>query len=87
MIFLNKREQSRFLKRIVWFCISFIVAVVVACYVAAWFQVEADIVLTCTCTVFGGELLLSAVIKLGGVERDVQQPKKVNTPEKKPPLG
>ncbi len=63
---MKEQTKARFLKSIVWTCIRFTMAVIVACYVAAWFGVDTDSVLTHTCTVFGGELLLSAVLKLAG---------------------
>ncbi len=74
-----KREQTRFLKTIVWTCIRFLMLMFVACYVAAWFGVDTDSILTHACTVFGGELLLAVVLKLSGdkdAKKDGQDEKK-----------
>lgn len=65
---MNKKAKTRFMKFIVWFCILFTALVIVACYVAAWFGVDMDSVLTHTCAVFGGELLLTVVLRL--LEKD-----------------
>jgi len=67
---MNKKEHTRFLKKIVVFCIGFTGAVIIACYVAAWFAVDTGIinsVMTYTCAVFGGELLLSAVLRMAEI--------------------
>lgn len=61
---MNKRESTRFMKRMVRFCLGFTAAVVAACYVAAWHRVDTGNVLASTCTVFGGELLLTLVLRL-----------------------
>ncbi len=61
---MKKKSKARFMKVIVWTCIGFTALVILACYVAAWFGVDTDSVLTHTCAVFGGELLLTVVLRL-----------------------
>jgi len=61
---LSKKEKIRFLTRTVQFCIRFTAVMVVACYIGRWFEVDTTHELTVTATVFGGELLLTAVLQL-----------------------
>ena len=61
---MNQKTKTRFMTRIVRFCIGFTAVMIVACYVASWFGVDTDHVLTITATVFGGELLLTVVLEL-----------------------
>lgn len=67
---MNRKAKTRFLTRMVRFCVGFTAVVIVACYVAAWFGVDMDSVLTHTCAVFGGELLLSALLRLLEKEKE-----------------
>ncbi len=59
-------SKTRYLKRIVAYCIALLTIVIVAVYIAAWFDVDTGNLLTATCGVFGGELLLTVVIKIMG---------------------
>ena len=61
-----ERKKMRFLSAIVVYCIAFTSAIIVACYVAAWFGVDTTEVLYTTRVVFGGELLLAALLELMG---------------------
>lgn len=75
---MNKKSKTRFMKMVVWFCIAFTALVIVACYVAAWFGVDTDSVLTHTCAVFGGELLLTVVLRLLEKESPAKEKKEGN---------
>lgn len=75
---MNKKSKTRFMKMVVWFCIAFTALVIGACYVAAWFGVDTDSVLTHTCAVFGGELLLTVVLRLLEKEGSTKEKKEGN---------
>lgn len=75
---MNNKAKTRFMKMVVWFCIAFTALVIVACYVASWFGVDTDSVLTHTCAVFGGELLLTVVLRLLEKEDATQKKKERN---------
>ena len=59
-----KKQTMRFLKKIVLFCVGFTALTAIAEYAAAWFGVDTSSVTTAVYAVYGGELLLSAVIRL-----------------------
>ena len=61
---MNQKAKTRFMTRVVRFCIGFTAVMIVACYVARWFGVDTSHELTVTATVFGGELLLTVVLRL-----------------------
>jgi hypothetical protein len=60
----SEKSKMRFLKKIVLFCITFTALTAIAEYVAAWFGVDTSSVTTAVYAVYGGELLLSAVLRL-----------------------
>ena len=61
---MNQKTKTRFMTRIVRFCIGFTAVMIVACFIARWFGVDTSHELTITATVFGGELLLTVVLEL-----------------------
>lgn len=79
-------SKTRYLKWIVTYCIALLTLVIIAVYVAAWFGVDTGNVLTASCGVFGGELLLTVLIKImGGKAADATtKPAARPTTEKKP---
>lgn len=73
-------NKTRYLKWIVVYCIALLTLVIVAVYIAAWYGVDTGNVLTATCGVFGGELLLTVVIKImGGRAEGTLKPTTTNT--------
>ena len=66
-----QKAKTRFMTRMVRFCIGFTAFMIIACYVARWFGVDTSHELTITATVFGGELLLTVVLKL--LEKDKKE--------------
>ena len=61
---MSNKETARFLKIVVWYCIILMTLVIVACYIAAWHGVNTDHILTTSGLIFGGELIVSAVLRL-----------------------
>ncbi len=74
----SKNQSNRWMKGIVKYCIVFTSVVIVACYIASWFGIDTDAQLQVTAMVFGGELLMTVVIKLMGDSKE----KKEETKEK-----
>ena len=63
---MNEKQKGRWMKRIVALCLLFCAVMVVATYIAAWFAVDTAVVMTCACVLFGGELVMTLVIKIIG---------------------
>ena len=65
---MTEKKKVRFLQKMVTFCIGFIVCIIMGGYFSAWFPgVNEELikkVIDVTAAVFGGELLLTVVIKL-----------------------
>lgn len=54
----------RYLKRIVLFCIAFTALAYIAAFVFAWHGIDVGYILTGINIVFGGELLMTCVLKI-----------------------
>ena len=62
---MKPKERIRYLQKVVGFCVGFTASMIVACFIAICFKVDMpEYILKYTCMVFGGELLLSAAIKI-----------------------
>ena len=72
---MNKKEkaQHQFMKIMVAVCIVTVIAFAVAAYVSAWFDVNTVPVLNVIAVCLGGELLLTAALKLMGEKHDPQK--------------
>ena len=71
---MGKKEKNRFMKVIVTVCITTIIVFAVGAFVSLWFKVNTVPVLQVLAAVFGGELLLTAVLRLS--EREEQKKEK-----------
>ena len=60
----KKTTTHSYMKKIVAVCIGVIIAFAVGAYVSAWFEVDTVQVLTIVTGVFGGELVLTVLLKL-----------------------
>lgn len=67
---MKQGQKDRMLKGVVRYCIGFVTLVIVAVYIGDWFGVDSSEIVAPTCTVFGGELLLTALLKL--LDKDYQ---------------
>lgn len=68
---MNQKQKGRYMKRIVAFCLTFLTALFVASYVLlAALGVDTEAYLTLGCGVFGGELLMTLVLRLVGNKND-----------------
>ena len=65
---MNKTNQTRYMKKIVALCIATVIAFAIASYVAAWFDVDTVPVLNVIAVCLGGELMLTAALRLMGKE-------------------
>lgn len=73
---MNQKQKGRYMKRIVAFCLTFLTALFVASYVLlAALGVDTEAYLTLGCGVFGGELLMTLVLRLVGDKNDKNNPK------------
>lgn len=64
---MNQKQKGRYMKQIVVFCLAFLTALFVASYVLlAALGVDTEAYLTLGCGVFGGELLMTLVLRLVG---------------------
>jgi hypothetical protein len=54
----------RYLKKVVGFCLIYTAAMYIACYVAAWFDVDTSDIAYYTSWTFGGELLITCILKI-----------------------
>lgn len=73
---MNQKQKGRYMKRIVAFCLTFLTALFVASYVLlAALGVDTEAYLTLGCGVFGGELLMTLVLRLAGDKNDKNNPK------------
>ena len=62
---MNKKTTTHsYMKKIVAVCIATVIVFAVASHVSAWFDVDTVPVLTIVAGIFGGELLLTVVLKL-----------------------
>lgn len=73
----------RYLKRIVLFCIGFAALSYVAAFVCAWNGVDVSYILTGVNIVFGGELLMTCVLKI--YDKSYTPPSKTSATTAKPP--
>lgn len=67
---MNDKQKNLYMKRVVALCLSFCAVIIVATYVALWFGVDTTAVMTCGCGLFGGELVMTCVIKLISDKRE-----------------
>ncbi len=75
---MNQKQKGRYMKRIVAYCLALLTVLFVASYaLLAAFGVDTEAYLTLGCGVFGGELLMTLVLRLVG---DKDDPKKPNDP-------
>ena len=65
---MNKTSQTRYMKVIVALCIATVIAFAIGSYVSAWFGVDTVPVLNVIAVCLGGELMLTAALKLMGKE-------------------
>ena len=66
----REEKKTRYMKGIVAYCIGFISFVVVVGLIAAFYGVSIDGILTAVCGVFGGQLLLTAFLKIVAQKKD-----------------
>jgi len=76
-------NTHRYLKVIVSLCIGTLILFGVAVYVSAWFGVDTVPVLQVMAAVFGGELLLTAILKI----TEKPTPKKEKKAKEEPSNG
>jgi hypothetical protein len=69
---MSNRQKTRFLKKIVIFNIAMITVMLIAGFVARCSGVDADAIVTLTCSVFGGNLLLTTILRL--TEKEEKKP-------------
>ena len=69
-----KKDNSRFMKRIVSHCLAMLTGSTIASYIIALFGIDTVPILTLVFGGFGGELLLTVIIKL--VEKEEKQEEK-----------
>lgn len=62
----------RYLKNVVAFCLVFTAAMYAACYVAAWFSVDTSDIAYYTSWTFGGELVITCILKIVDRKADVK---------------
>jgi hypothetical protein len=65
---MRRTENTRYMKRIVGLCLTTLILMFIASYFLACMGVDTNTILTLGCSVFGGELLLTVILKL--IEKD-----------------
>jgi hypothetical protein len=61
---MNEKGKIRFMKKVVLYCFAMLTLTAAAEYVAAWNGIDTSSVTTAVYAVLGGELLLSAVLRI-----------------------
>jgi len=61
---MKKKEATRFMKIIIMLCIATVIVFAAMAYLSAWFRIDTVPVLQIIAALFGGELLLTVVLKL-----------------------
>ena len=61
---MKKKEATRYMKIIVSVCIVTVIVFAAAAYASVWFKVDTVPILQIVATLFGGELLMTVVLKV-----------------------
>ncbi len=61
---MTEKQKGLYARKIVALCLLFCAVVIIATYIARWWDVDTVPVMTCCCGLYGGELLLLMVKRL-----------------------